>query len=261
MEVRWMSVAGSTLEQLAEETWDRLHLSHKLDCPQSEETFTDVNLLELIRRRPPGLRVYKARGRDESTKGFDWEWYVGADGVGWLRYSVQAKKLDVDANRYSRFRHSVRTYFQIDILEDFSRKNQTIPLYCLYNAASAAVEKAHWHCNLPFQAKQLGCSLVPLPVAQKLHRPRVTRSFEAAHCDPRVVPWRCLVTCPLMFPLSTPGRHPLAPDNHEVRVLTELPGFLRQYPEDDRPVELPSEGYASELGGLPRWIMVINLDR
>jgi hypothetical protein len=255
-----MSIGGSILEQLAEETWDRLDLSHRLKCSQSEETFTDINLLELIRRRPPGLRVYKARGRDEPKKGFDWDWYVGANGVGWLRYSIQAKKLDIGSNRYSTFRHKVGTRYQIDILKDFARRNRTIPPYCFYNAAGASVEKAHWHCNLPFRAKQLGCSLAPLSVAQRLHQRRVSRSFETAHHDARVIPWRCIATCPFMSPKSTLGRHhPLAPDGQEVRVLPELPGFLREDPQDAHPVELPTEGYASEFGAFPRWIMVIDL--
>jgi hypothetical protein len=52
-----MNAAASTLERLAEDTWDRLDLSHRLDCPRSEETITDLNLLELVRCRPPGLSV------------------------------------------------------------------------------------------------------------------------------------------------------------------------------------------------------------
>ncbi len=55
-----MSSAAALLERLAEETWDRLHLSHELRCRQSEQTFTDINLLELTRWRLPGIRVYKA---------------------------------------------------------------------------------------------------------------------------------------------------------------------------------------------------------
>lgn len=138
-----MNAAASILERLAEETWDRLDLSYKLDCPQSEETITDFNLLELARCRPPGLRVYKARGTDEPTKGFDWEWYVGVNGARWWRYSVQAKKLDVPSNCYLHFRHTVAARFQIDILADFAKRNRTIPLYCFYNAVSPAVEQAH----------------------------------------------------------------------------------------------------------------------
>jgi len=254
-----MSAAATTLERLAEETWDRLDLSCRCGCAQSEETITDINLLELVRCRTRGLRVYKARGKDEPTKGFDWEWYVGANGAGWWRYSVQAKKLDVRANRYPGFRHAVAGRFQIDILADFARSNRTVPLYCFYNAVSAAVEQAHWHCRLQFRAKQLGCSLAPLEVAQQLHRSGVHRTFENAHHDPRVLPWRCIVVCPLICGPFPRVAHPLAPEGQEVQLLSALPDFLRGQPEETPVVELPREGYVSELGGLPRWIMVIDL--
>jgi hypothetical protein len=259
IEAGGMSSAGALLERLAEETWDRLDLSHRLKCPQSEETFTDTNLLELVRCRPSGLRVYKASGRDEPDKGFDWEWYIGVTGPGWLRYSVQAKKLNVALNRYAGFRHSVGGRFQIDILSDFARSNRTPPLYCFYNAMPTAVEQAHWHCNLPFKAKQLGCSIAPLHVAQRLHRPRVRRSFEAVHKDPLVLPWRCIVSCPLVHMVCPAGHHPLAADGWEIQPLRELPAFLRDQPEGAQTVDLPDEGYASELGGFPRWIMVMDL--
>jgi len=253
-----MNSAVLLLERLAEETWERLNLSYKLSCPLSEQTLTDINVLEVVRCRPSGLRVYKARGNDEPKKGFDWEWYIGTNGTGWWRYSVQAKKLDVSYNRYVRFRHAVGSRFQIDILADFARTNRTIPLYCFYNAVPPKVEHQYWHCNLPFKARQLGCSVAPLPVARQLHQRGFRRSFEAAHQDPRVLPWRCVVACPLICTPFQPGHHPLAPDGQLVHPLRELPAFLTRDPEGNS-VELPREGYTSELGGLPRWIMVMDV--
>jgi hypothetical protein len=255
-----MSGAGAILEHLAEETLDRLDLSYRLDCLQSEETFTDINLLELVRCRPSGFRVYKARARDEPDKGFDWEWFVGGGGMGWLRYSVQAKKLDLSSNRYTRFRHAVGSQFQIDILADFARRNRTIPLYCFYNAKPPTVEQRYWHCgSFPFKPKQLGCSIAPLSVAQNLHRSRMRRSFEAAHQDRRVLPWRCIVSCPQICGMLPTAHHPFAPDGWDAQLLPALPSFLREDRQTVQPVELPQEGYSSELGGFPRWIMVADV--
>jgi hypothetical protein len=41
--------------------------------------------------------------------------------------------------------------------------------------------------------------------------------------------------------------------------LRELPAFLREAPENAFSIDLPQVGYASELEGLPRWIVVMDL--
>ncbi len=69
----------------------------------------------------------------ESVKGTDWEWWIGNRTHGYLRYAVQAKKLDAKTNRYSSLNHKVgvgsKTLFQHDILEKYAHVNQAIPLY------------------------------------------------------------------------------------------------------------------------------------
>src|ERR1022692_583051 len=93
-------------------------------------TLTDNNLLELIRHNLPNLRVYKAVGRDEPERGFDWEWWVGNPATGYWRYSIQAKKLNLGTGQYQCVRHQVAQRWQIDILADHARSCGTIPLYC-----------------------------------------------------------------------------------------------------------------------------------
>lgn len=95
----------SLFEHLAADTWQRLMYGIALACSQSENTITDLNLLEICRANLPHLRVYKARGRDEPKNGFDWEWFIGNQKNGWYRFSVQAKKLYDQKRKYSSLRH------------------------------------------------------------------------------------------------------------------------------------------------------------
>jgi hypothetical protein len=64
-----------------------------------------------------------------------------------------------------------------------------------------------------------------------------------------------------MCPGFSVDRHPLTPDDWRVSPLAELPAFLRQQGEGVQIVDLPEEGYLSELGGLPRWVLVMDLTR
>jgi hypothetical protein len=251
------------LQERACATHDYLVFAQQLDCPTGEETLTDNNLIELMRLYFPNLVIYKARGNDEPTKGFDWEWYIGSDTKGWRRYAVQAKKLDLTTNTYQHIRHPVNGTFQIEVLDNFARTQRATPLYCFYNAVPAAQEQHHWHCTLPFQHKQLGCSLAPLKVVRPVHDTlRIKRTFDRIHQHKSVLPWHCIL-CPMRNNSPT---DPFAPDGYEPIILPELPAFLRG---TDGPasiirsqsiVSLPRELYASELGGTPRHIIVINTD-
>ena len=87
----------SVFESLAADTWKRLRDAQHLDVRFGEESVTDLVLLELKRKRHPGLQVLQTNKNVESTQGTDWEWWLGSDSQGWLRLAVQAKRLS-DAN-------------------------------------------------------------------------------------------------------------------------------------------------------------------
>lgn len=252
------SAATLLLQHLAIDTWDRLSLSHHLGIPTGEQTITDINLLEIVRANLATLRVYKAQGRNEPEKGFDWEWWVGGPGTGYWRYSIQAKKLNLNTGCYQCVRHAVGPRWQIDILEDFARAQHTIPLYCLYNAAPAPGEQEHWHCARPFVRKHLGCSLAPLGVVRPLHRRRIRRTFARMHQDPRVLPWHCILAPSNSKTVQLPPPNPFAPLDYQARLVLELPAFLRGPATNGQFVELPSNLYRSGLGGEPRWVMVLD---
>lgn len=252
-----MTPGGSVFEELATATWHRLLLSIQFLCSQGETTITDNNLLEIKRARIPGLRVYKAKGSDESEKGFDWEWWIRRrpPGRGFWRYSVQAKKLDLKTCRYASLRHLVRDTFQIDILESWAGEKNSIPLYCFYNHLSeSSVLKKHWQCTLPLDCPQLGCTVAPLHEVRHAHDSWGGKTFEALHGNTSALPWRCLF-CPNVVENS--NGHLLAPPDYDPEP-DDLPEFLTKADAEESVIDLPEEYYGEKLGGYPKRIMVID---
>jgi len=214
-----MTPARDVFERLARRTWMLIPLSHQFNCSFLETTFTDTNLLDIAAAQLPGVRVYKASGSDEPEKGFDWEWWIGRLGRFW-RYSVQAKLLKYIPQRYHSLRREVAGRQQIEILEDFSINQGTIPLYCFYNAVVDADAADRWHCNLLRENAQLGCTVVPLDAVKPYTQLWQRRDFANLHADDRALPWRCLVTCPHV--IDDP-RDALGPPNRDVEPLEQLP--------------------------------------
>lgn len=191
--------AVALLEGLARGTWERLRHSLEFDVSQGEETITDLNLLEIRRSGVRGVRVWKCPKGQEAKTGLDWEWFVGSDEVGWLRYAVQAKKLKLGTKVYDKLSHKVRKRLQAEILESYAEANEAIPLYCLYNyVGGAAPFDRYWHCDDDPEREQLGCTVTPLRVIKEALRRggrASRRTFESIHSDDCTIPWRCLVKC------------------------------------------------------------------
>lgn len=201
-------------EDLSEGVWDRLADSLAFNISQGEETITDNLLLDLAKLNHPGLSLIKTPKNLESGKGTDWEWWIGNDHDGWLRYAVQAKKLNLEELRYDTLRHvipgkpathdlagnlvsaAVPPAFQHDVLDTYATANDAIPLYAFYNHASYSGYKDFWQCPKPLQHKQLGISVTPLSVVQYALATRGERSFERMHEKPQTIPVRCLFHCP-----------------------------------------------------------------
>ncbi|MEN2469505.1 DUF6615 family protein [Burkholderia theae] len=201
-------------EDLSEGVWDRLADSLALNISQGEETITDNLLLDLARLKHPGLSMIKTPKNLESDKGTDWEWWIGNDNDGWLRYAVQAKKLNLHELRYDTLRHvipgkpaefdvsgnlvsaAVAPALQHDVLRDYATGNGAIPLYAFYNHAMYPDYQDYWQCPNPLRYKLLGISVTPLSVVQHALATRGERSFERMHEKPQTIPIRCLLECP-----------------------------------------------------------------
>ena len=222
-------------EALADATWQRLRFAELLRCSQGEETISDINLLELIRRQFGNIQVFKFSRSDESKTGLDWEWWIYSRNRGCRRYAVQAKKLSPQ-HTYG-IRHKVRQYYQIDLLEQYSRINKCIPLYCFYNSFTNDTVNlsAYWHCDRLYDKTQLGCTVAPINVVREAFSRRGYKTFNHIHRHKSVIPWRCLIECQHVIDNPIYGG-----TVSETGLYPELPSFLR--PESDGAITFDVDG-------------------
>ncbi len=247
-------------ESLAAATWDRIRFGEELDCPQQEETITDINLLDLKRARLANVHVRKVSRKREARTGLDWEWWIGSDRTGWWRYAVQAKKMDQSGRYDLRKKVRKRGQFQLRILEEYARLKGCVPLYCLYNFSSLPDNSPYWNCNLSYDEPQFGCTVARLDVVKQAFRKRKPKTFEALHLTKGTVPWRCLIRCPLIVPATNGRTHPLVTESFSHLTPHEtLPDSLRADVSADDPIELPPFLYGDDMGVYPERILVVDV--
>lgn len=248
-------------ESIASSTWQRIYWGEKHKVPQGEETITDINLLELARANCAGVKVIKTPKDKEKYQGTDWEWWIGNDELGWLRYAVQAKKVNPRTSRYGVLQHKVRNTLQIEILEKYAKKNRAIPLYCFYNYnyldSSSLI--SYWHCNLPYEVEQFGCTVTPSKHIHEALSKRGKRNFEFIHTFDSTKPWRCLVCCPLMRQVYQTGSvTDTSLDFENVNVYPTLPSELSGALETGSLENFSSDFYSRDLEIYPKRILVAN---
>ena len=183
-------------EDLARATWQRLCDGYRLDIRQGETGLTDLNLLEIRRAHLPCIDVHKTGIREEKWKGTDWEWWVGSDITGWIRYAIQAKRLHLPNETYTSLnKRGEDQRRQLDKLVEYATLNEAVPLYCFFNYTEQPTLDQFWHCDLPLEPEQLGCTLTSASVVENALSRR-GRNFRWIHLDPETMPWRCIVSCP-----------------------------------------------------------------
>ena len=186
-------------EKLASYTWQRILYSEEFKISQGEETITDLNLLEIAMSQYSEVKVIKTAKYEEKNQGTDWEWWIGNSRIGYLRYAVQAKKIDKKFIHYKSLGHKVESERQNVILERYALNNGAIPLYCFYNYSQNTNLKPYWHCNLPLDNEQFGCTITPLKNVKEALDQWGKRTFDHLHKFDSTKPWRCLVQCPSLL--------------------------------------------------------------
>ena len=192
----------------AEVTWDRLGYIKETISSRGvlgqvrfgEETITDLMLLDLYLQGSTVALFEQTSRPDESMWGTDFELWLGSDKLGWFRFAIQAKKLNLRTDRYSSLTQKNMNGKQIDLLERYAQRNRAAPLYCLYNFSEDANELQHWHCcnGLP-NLRELGCTVTPSSnIREAICKPG-TKNFGFIHLKSNTLPWRCLVACPRVW--------------------------------------------------------------
>ena len=254
------------LETAARYTWETLRDSNAYRISQGEETITDNLLLYLLRQSLASIHVIKTPKDKEPLMGTDWEWWIGSKAGGFLRYAVQAKKLDYKSHRYLKLKHVVNTQWGMEdqqtILKRYSAANFAMPLYALYNFIELEDYQPYWQCPNPLEPEQFGITVTPLHNIEKAIATRGSRSFESLHTCSETIPVRCLAVCPRIRP--SPSAMGLIQgaklDFHETKVYSYDEVSLLLLAEQRGLDAFPHSLYSSDLGLYPKHIAVVETD-
>lgn len=209
-----MTPAVALLERLAEETWDRLTVGQSLRVSLGEETFTDLNILELRKSGLSDVFAVQLTKGQEAIYGADWEWWVGDPSSGWFHYVVQAKKLELSTASYRSLRHICKDGrspdTQLERLEQFAKTYDACPIYCFYNGGIED-PAARVTCT-ERRPKQYGCTIASLAAVKPAHKKHARKWYENIHRGELVHPWRCIVADHASWSakVGVEGKHPLS---------------------------------------------------
>jgi len=254
-------------ENLAERVWFRLRDSMNLGVSQGEETISDILLLDIVASGINRIHIRKTPKHLEREKGTDWEWWIGSNQIGWIRYAVQAKKIDIN-NRYPNLTHKHPNdgEMQIDILERYAAANQAVPIYCLYNYCDLPNLQNYWQCCNAFNEPLLGCTVTPLSTARHAIETHGGKNFCSIHLDERTLPLRCLVACPDLGTLYNNINNPMQAFNmamqkfgQEIRIFESLPAFLTAGINDENFGQDFDDFYSPDINILPKRIMSVEI--
>lgn len=250
------------LDLVCDDVWQRLENSKRFNISQGEETCTDNLLLYLASQRLSTINIIKTPKNKESVQGTDWEWWIGNEKTGFLRYAVQAKKLDLKTHRYACLKQKVgkgaSAQFQHKILEDYANANKAIPLYAFYNHLDTLHLPKKWNCPLPLDHSKLGCTVTPLNNVKNAISQIGARTFDKIHSLPETVPLRCLAVCPHLALTSVQsGKAKIQPFGLDARIYENPWKWLREIGDLQSFDQLPCEYYNHELGYYPKRILLI----
>ena len=164
-----------------------------------EETITDLLMMDLYMQGSALAHFRQTSKPEESMWGTDFELWLGSEQLGWFRFAIQAKKLDLRNDRYSSLTQGNFNGKQIDLLEQYAQNNRAAPVYCLYNHTDDADEGEHWHCcTRPIDLRELGCTVTPSSNIRKAIDQWNGKNFKSIHSSKSSLPWKCLVSCPMV---------------------------------------------------------------
>lgn len=254
------------MEDISRRIWTDINLSKKYNTIYGEETITDSILLELAKLDYFNIRILQTPKSVEAHQGTDWEWYVGSNTYGWIRYAIQAKKINTKSNCYTSLNHKLGkspvVEYQINILRTFANTNGAVPLFNFYNYYPNATEDKHWQCSQSFDLELLGWTFTTLKNVEAAIKKRGFRTFDKIHQLKNALPIRCLFTCPYFKSLYHDQTKSRSEENFLGETFTRLktlPTQLSAAREIGKLHEFPIELYSPLINIYPKRIAIIEL--
>ncbi len=190
-----------------------VRFSYSTGLGVSEETLTDVTLVEIERRLAPHVLTRKYTKHEESkVSGADWLWTIGRPGR-WLSLLVQAKLARPSTKRIAGLHHGKGD--QRRTLVRYASQIQCVPLYLVYSGFQPAAQNvpapsvkpqrgtpknppSAWKPSCPVildDITQMGCVAV-----RPRHVALMYRSNKQREDSTRLLnsgkPWACMFCCP-----------------------------------------------------------------
>ncbi|WP_281846767.1 hypothetical protein [Olleya namhaensis] len=198
-------------ESIASEVWDRIIRAHDVGLNLREEGITYdilVDILSFSKYKIKNFDVYAKPGYDENKYGSDIDLFIETSKNKYRWFALQAKILKSN-NRYNTLRDgysATNPSYQWDKLKLLEAESGCIAYYLLYNGKARSKDYIFSGvdvCNRPYAEDQLGCSIVSVPVIERLGLKRNVRdtrfvnpTYEDIHPHDSE-PWRTLVCCML----------------------------------------------------------------
>lgn len=190
----------SVLEELSIDVWERLRdvkrLTKPLGVRHGEETITDLLMLDLMRKLSGHVMATQTPKHKEAKSGTDFELWVERPNRQWVRFAVQAKRINFERSTYSGLNYKVNGTKQMHLLERFANTNGAIPVYCFYNYCENPKCSDHWRCcSKPYVEEQLGCTIATLRTVKRAAKQHGAKNFGWIHKQPGTIPLSCLLIC------------------------------------------------------------------
>ena len=167
-----------------------------VDHQPLEETFTDINILELKTRHSTEIHSRLFSKHEEGKNGADWEWWLTDSKKSvWLGLRVQAKVLQLKSDTFPHLHYKSgksKTYQSAKLKKECAKEG-LIPLYALYVYQDLISPMGPLMCRSFAHAPELyGCSLITLSQVETL---QVNSKTDRLSVMSKALPWHCLVCC------------------------------------------------------------------
>lgn len=186
-----------SFRSLAFRTYEHMGRANAVGHQPLEETFTDLNILELKARHATEIHSRLFSKAEEGKNGADWEWWLTNSARSkWLGLRVQAKVLQLKSDTFAHihYRSGRSRIYQSTKLKRECAAEGLIPLYSLYVYEVPVPSAPNRQCgSFAHSPESYGCSLISLKHVEALQKAGEKKDRISVLSE--AIPWHCLVCC------------------------------------------------------------------